>query len=292
MVPTVDNLGHRVLQDVSAMGDELLQLADSDLRELAAVLRARRLAAPFTAMSVQRLIASPAAGDVAGELQRLADQGFQAEQMAAMLDLLVRDRCRRPKVEDVLDLVTTGPDVPGMTNRDTGVVVRELFARAQRSVLVAGYAVYQGREVFRALADRMAERPELNVRMFLDVQRGPGDTSMASEVVKRFAERFKTREWPEGRPLPKVFYDPRSLDLEADKRACLHAKCVVVDGEAVFISSANFTEAAQERNIEMGLLVRSRWLAERVTRHFETLLAAGLLKPAFQPAISWEDGKV
>jgi phosphatidylserine/phosphatidylglycerophosphate/cardiolipin synthase-like enzyme len=258
------------------MGDELLQLADSDLRELAAVLRVRRLAAPFTAMSVQRLIAAPTAGAVAGELQRLADQGFQAEQIATMFDLLVQDRCRRPRVEDSLDLVTTGPEVAGMTNRDTGVVVRELFACAQRSVLVAGYAVYQGREVFRALADRMAERPELSVRMFLDVQRGPGDTSMASEVVKRFAERFKTREWPAG-PLPKVFYDPRSLGMEADKRACLHAKCVVVDGEAVFISSANFTEAAQERNIEMGLLVRSRWLAERVARYFETLLSAGTL---------------
>ena len=123
----------------------------------------------------------------------------------------------------------------------------------------------------------MAELPELNVRMFLDVQRGPGDTSMASEVVKRFAQRFKTREWPEGRPLPKVFYDPRSLDLEADKRACLHAKCVVVDGEAVFISSANFTEAAQERNIEVGLLVRSNRLAEQLVLYFDTLLAANLL---------------
>ncbi len=265
---------------MSAMGDELLQLADDELRELAAALRARRLTPPFTAMSVQRVIAGSCAAPLAGGLQRLADQGFAAEQLAVTLDLLARDRARIPKLEDVLDLVTTGPDVAGMTNRDTSVVVRELFAVPQRSVLVAGYAVYQGREVFRALADRMAERPELAVRMFLDVQRGPGDTSMASELVKRFAERFKTREWPEGRPLPQVFYDPRSLDLEADKRACLHAKCVVVDGEAVFVSSANFTEAAQERNIEMGLLVRSRWLAERVTRHFETLLAAGLLEPA------------
>ena len=133
---------------------------------------------------------------MAGELQRLADQGFTAEQLAVTLDLLVCDRARTPKLEDVLDLVTTGPEVAGMTNRDTSVVVRELFADAQRSVLVAGYAVYQGREVFRALADRMAERPEIAVRMFLDVQRGPGDTSMAGEVVKRFAERFKTREWP------------------------------------------------------------------------------------------------
>lgn len=263
------------------MNDALLQLADGDLRELAAAIRARRLSAPFTAMSAQRLIASPTAQAVADDLQRLADQGFAAEQLATVLDLLICDRARKPKLEDVLDLVTTGPELSGVINRDTGVVVRGLFACAQRSVLVAGYAVYQGREVFRALADQMAERPELNVRMFLDVQRGPGDTSMASEVVKRFAERFKTREWPEGRPLPQVFYDPRSLDLEAAKRACLHAKCVVVDSEAVFISSANFTEAAQERNIEMGLLVRSHWLAGRVTRYFETLLAAGALWQAF-----------
>jgi phosphatidylserine/phosphatidylglycerophosphate/cardiolipin synthase-like enzyme len=114
--------------------------------------------------------------------------------------------------------------------------------------------------------------------MFLDVQREQGDTSMSSEVVRRFAERFKTREWPEDRPLPTVFYDPRSLDLDAGKRACLHAKCVVVDKEDVFVSSANFTEAAQERNIEMGLLVRSPWLADQVTEHFDALLAAQLLQ--------------
>jgi phosphatidylserine/phosphatidylglycerophosphate/cardiolipin synthase-like enzyme len=116
--------------------------------------------------------------------------------------------------------------------------------------------------------------------MFLDVQRGPGDTSTAAEVVHRFAHRFKTQQWPPDRPLPQVFYDPRSLDMAADKRACLHAKCIVVDGESVFISSANFTEAAQERNIEVGLLARSRSLAERLVLHFDTLRAANLLMPA------------
>ena len=85
---------------------------------------------------------------------------------------------------------------------------------------------------------------------------------------------------PAGGPLPQVFYDPRSLDVAAEKRACLHAKCIVVDAGSVFISSANFTEAAQERNIEVGLLVNSRWLAERVVLHFDALLSAGLLVPA------------
>jgi len=83
------------------------------------------------------------------------------------------------------------------------------------------------------------------------------------------------------RPLPDIFYDPRSLALPADKRASLHAKCVVVDRREVFVSSANFTEAAHERNIEVGLLIHSRTLAERIVRHFEALLAEGLLKPVW-----------
>ena len=242
------------------------------------MLRARRLAAPFTAMSVQRVIAGPAALGVAGELQRLADQGFQAEQMAAMLDLLVQDRCRRPKVEDALDLVITGPDVPGMTNRDTGVVVGSFspgpaIGAGGRLCGVPGAARFRspGRSHGGAAGTQRQDVSGRTARAWrhLDGQR-------SGQAVRRAT---KTREWPEGRPLPKVFYDPRSLDLEADKRACLHAKCVVVDGEAVFISSANFTEAAQERNIEMGLLVRSPWLAERIRQHFDTLLAARRLEP-------------
>jgi phosphatidylserine/phosphatidylglycerophosphate/cardiolipin synthase-like enzyme len=261
------------------MTEQLLQLCECDLREIAAVLRASRLVPPITAFGLQRLLASRIASTAAGELQQMIEQGFTPHQLAFLLELIARDRSQRPTLEETIDLVTTGPEAAGVTNRDTSVVVRELFAHAEKSVLVAGYAVYQGQHVFAALADRMQGLPQLTVRMFLDVQRGPGDTSTNAEIVRRFAHRFQTQQWPANRPLPQVFYDPRSLDLAADKRACLHAKCIVVDGESVFISSANFTEAAQERNIEIGLLVRSHSLAERVVLHFDTLLTANLLMP-------------
>ena len=69
--------------------------------------------------------------------------------------------------------------------------------------------------------------------------------------------------------------------------SCLHAetdlpsrrKCIVVDNRSVFVSSANFTEAAQQRNLEVGLLIHSESLAEKLTRHFDTLLAECLLQP-------------
>jgi len=70
----------------------------------------------------------------------------------------------------------------------------------------------------------------------------------------------------------------RSLQLDLERRACLHAKCVVVDRLDVYVSSANFTEAAQERNIEVGLLARSRRLAQQLTNQLDALLDAGLLR--------------
>ena len=139
-------------------------------------------------------------------------------------------------------------------------MVRELFHTANKSVMLAGYAVYQGHMVFRALADRMEQIPDLNVRMFLDVRRPDGDACSEAEIVRRFAARFKEKDWP-GTRLPELYYDPRAVDLDPHRRASLHAKCIVVDEMQAFISSANFTEAAHLRNIEVGRLVRSPALA-------------------------------
>ncbi len=75
-----------------------------------------------------------------------------------------------------------------------------------------------------------------------------------------------------------MYYDPRSLDLDGPA-GVLHAKAVVVDDEAVFVTSANLTEAALDRNIEVGLLVRDRALAATVSSHFRGLIDRGLLLP-------------
>src|SRR5260221_8483328 len=50
--------------------------------------------------------------------------------------------------------------------------------------------------------------------------------------------------------------DPRALELDGPG-GVLHAT-VVADDEVVFVTSANLTEAAFDRNIELGLLVRDR----------------------------------
>ncbi len=265
------------------MTESVLNLSDSEIRDLATSLRAGRVATPFSAIALQRIISPRHATVVAQELEALRAEGTDVRSIAVMLELLAKDRRNRPKVDDLIDLVTTGPEACGVTNRDTSAVVRELFASAKATVLIAVYAVYRGQQVFAALAERMDECSTLGVRVFLDIQRPRGDTSAANDIVQKFADRFVKSQWPPGSRLPETFYYPRSLESDSAKKSSLHAKCVVVDGEAAFVSSANFTEAAQERNVEVGVLVRSPLLADRITRHFDAMLEQGLMTPLIFP---------
>ncbi|MBK8752324.1 MAG: phospholipase [Candidatus Competibacteraceae bacterium] len=259
------------------MGGIWQRLTEADLRQLSGALRAGRLTPPFNAVGVRRYLATEAAAAVAAELQRQHQDGLKPDHLAGLLDALAEDRAARSLWGETLDLVTSGPEAPGVALRDTAVVVRELFSTAQHSVLAVGYAVHQGRQVFRALAERMEQRPALQVRLCLDVQRPWQDNTPAERLLQQFAERFQTREWP-GERLPTVYYDQRSLELDAAKRASLHAKCVVVDRQTAFVSSANFTEAAQVRNIEVGVLIRNPVIAESLNRHFAALIEAGVLR--------------
>lgn len=252
-------------------------LSETDLHEIAAALRSGRLSPPFTTPSLQGYCSNGNERFVAVEMQGLTDDGMKPDHLALLLDSLASARSQRPEARDPVDLVWTGPEAAGIANRDTSVVVRELFANANEHVLVAGYAVYQGREVFRALAERMSELPALKVRMVLDIQRRHRDTTKDSELVREFAHRFKTAEWP-GSKLPEVYYDPRSLETEQAKRSSMHAKCIVIDRKVAFVSSANFTEAAHVRNIEVGSLIRSERFAEKLVQHFETLANVSLLR--------------
>lgn len=263
------------------MTDAFSNLANTDLRELIAALRSRRIGAPYSAMQVSRALSANLSETVASGLSSLESQGFTSEQIVSLLEILERDRLAGRIIEPPIDLVTSGPEAAGVNNRDTAVVVRELFAHANKSVLVVGYAVYQGERVFEALAKRMEEHPDLQVDMYLDVARPKGDTTLPEILVSRFAQRFKDSQWPQGHRLPRVFYDPRSIDDESPIRSSLHAKCIVVDAEHVFVSSANFTEAAQQRNIEVGLKIQSPWLAERLIKHFKLLSSQGLAVRAF-----------
>jgi phosphatidylserine/phosphatidylglycerophosphate/cardiolipin synthase-like enzyme len=46
----------------------------------------------------------------------------------------------------------------------------------------------------------------------------------------------------------------------------------------LLITSANFTRAAHERNIEAGILIHDNWAAKTVRIQFQNLVEVGVLK--------------
>ena len=264
------------------MSGPFTRLRGDDLRSLALALRTGRLVTPYAPSAVRRLLSSHDVEAVAAGLLGLEEDGWTPAHLARMFEIMADDRASRSDAGELIELVWTGPESEGVANRDTGVVVRELFTEARSSVMIAGYAIHQGHFIFRSLAERMDSDPDLKVRMYLNIRRG-GDVSAAAPVVMaRFARDFVDRTWP-GRRLPEIYCDPRSLDLDASRRSSLHAKCIVINSGKSLVSSANFTEAAQLRNIEVGVLIHSRSFADRLTQHFETLVAGGALHPVVLP---------
>ena len=200
--------------------------------------------------------------------------------IAHMLRLLAEERAAAQAIADRVELVWSGTEVMAGASRDTAVLVQELFREARESVLIASYALDTGSKaeaLFGHLAQRMDAEPDLRVRLFVNVHRKYKDETADAVLLREFADTFRQEIWP-GERLPEVFHDPRSLDTDGKKRACLHAKCIIIDEARTLITSANFTEAAHERNIEAGTVITDTILARALKAQFDTLVDHGGLK--------------
>jgi phosphatidylserine/phosphatidylglycerophosphate/cardiolipin synthase-like enzyme len=254
--------------------DALLELPTHLRRRLAAALESGVLGAPFSLTSLRSVLDhTEDAERVVEALTQLDRMGIKGAASGAWIRTVEEAAARTPRP----DLVWSGPSVAGVNARDTRQVYEELLGSAEQSVWASTYAFFDGPKAFEVLARRMDSKPDLRVTLLLNIQRRRGDTTVTDRLVRRFAERFWTVDWP-GKWRPRVYFDPRSLE-EGGPSGVLHAKAVVIDDESVFVTSANLTEAALDKNIEMGLLVRDRALAASVSSHFQKLIDNSLLSP-------------
>lgn len=97
-------------------------------------------------------------------------------------------------------------------------------------------------------------------------------------VANRFKAKFLSDYWSGCRE-PEFWHDPRVFtEKEKSLSGVMHAKVVIVDHDVALVTSANFTEAAQNRNIEAGVIVRQRNQVVRLRSYFEGLIETVMLK--------------
>ena len=244
----------------------LVSLSEAELRDLASAAVSGRLAQNMTSGLLQML-------GLPGAWAPYVN-GAPAETLAVAANAVLaqREGMRRPHVVSS----SLRESDPGF--EDTAVVLRRLFAQAEGEVLIAGFRVTE-----RALLEplRRPDARKLDVSIYFHIQtdvdwRGRPRSGSPDEETwpRRWWQGFLEDVWPEAMDPPRGLYSPLTLGRQDDGYHSMHAKTVVVDGRWWLVSSANLTDRAMSRNLELGVLHDDVGIAAGVVKHFSALEAA------------------
>lgn len=160
-----------------------------------------------------------------------------------------------------LELVWTGPGTGLITTRQTEQVMLELVRSAQSELLWITYVFHKADAVIDAVAAATARG--IDVRILVDARASwQGGQPDAPERLVEAVPRARVFTWGGA----------------SEAQASMHAKCSIADSDLAFVTSANLTSAALERNMELGVLIRGGTLPALLRSHFEALIATGVMK--------------
>lgn len=218
----------------------------------------------FSRVAAERDIFAP---EGAAHLTSLPEAAALAQEMSACPpdELVVsvlraialeRDELERNAVD--LDFVATLPGFSSSVARSTEEAVGALLDQAKHQVIAVGYEITEAGFVDRL--HRFAGRGG-QVVLVTDRRSGHGPRLLAG--------------WPSYLPPPHVFQERAPLVHEKSK---MHGKALLVDGERLFVSSANFTWLGMNANIELGVIVSGPRVRPARDLFEELLLHSGLLE--------------
>jgi phosphatidylserine/phosphatidylglycerophosphate/cardiolipin synthase-like enzyme len=166
--------------------------------------------------------------------------------------------------QPLIEVVWTYPGRASPGARTTGGAAREIIDGSRLSLLLVGYSITVDTSVSglaTQTVDAIAQAAERGV--------------VVTAVLHRDANRSALLQaWRSALPPPAIFTWP----LANDQMAAVHAKLLIADRKDGLITSANLTYHGFERNLEMGLRVTGRAVAE-IHDRFHELIAAGDLVP-------------
>lgn len=154
-------------------------------------------------------------------------------------------------------VATLPPEVPGLA-RPTTQVLLEMLKPPIDEIIVLGYE-FTDLDIIRLLAE--ASSRGVSVIMICDRTRGN---------AKRIFE-----SWPREVARPRLFQDKQRA--ESAPYASMHAKCLLVDGRDLLITSANFTFHGLHGNIEIGVRLSGAPVTE-ARKVFSHLVETGLVE--------------
>lgn len=166
-----------------------------------------------------------------------------------------------------VDLVWTGPSVGQVPVRHTEQVLCEVIESAKRSLFLVSFVAYEVDSIIRALLGAIGRQVQIDVLLESSSEHG-GRVSYDS--VKTFQQLL---------PSVNIYvWCSTKKTGTGHLSGAVHAKCAVADGELAFVTSANLTAAAMERNMELGVLAKGGVLPSTLQRHLESLISTKVIE--------------
>jgi phosphatidylserine/phosphatidylglycerophosphate/cardiolipin synthase-like enzyme len=161
-----------------------------------------------------------------------------------------------------VEMVWTGPSTGQVPVRHTEQVLCEVIESARSRLFIVSFVAYEVPSVSKALRDAADRRVVVEVLLESSTERGGKVTVDSVRTMKEAVPSANVYVWRIG----------SGKNTPVSAMGSVHAKCAVADGEVAFITSANLSTAAMERNMEVGVLVRGGHLPDELRRHLEALV--------------------
>ena len=161
-----------------------------------------------------------------------------------------------------LQLVWTGPDSEIVPSRSTRQVMLDLIVSAKEEIFIVSFVAYDINQLIEELKNASERGVKIKILLERSKQDGGNVNNDSFAVFKKSIPTAILFQWmPENSP------------------ASVHAKCFVTDRKTAFITSANLTETAMDRNMEIGILISGGELPDKLSRHLNSLILTKTIHP-------------
>jgi phosphatidylserine/phosphatidylglycerophosphate/cardiolipin synthase-like enzyme len=257
----------RLLNAVSAMAH---QVSPEKVQSIASKIR--ETTPDLAAAALSGVVGTSAASGMLNELVeswRLAN--VSAEELAAML-LASSHTVRQAAAEQSIELVWTGPTTPFMSARRTEQALLQVINAAQHKLFITSFVVYDVSGIVKAL--NLAIDRGVNVSMLLELSQDQGGNVSIDGIgkMRSVVPQAQVYVWRE-KAVP--FSD-----------GSVHAKVAVADGTICFITSANLTGYAMEKNMEAGVLISGGNVPRQLSEHLQSMVDTRILQSSsYEPLV-------
>lgn len=220
--------------------------------------RVRRTQASKAAAVLSSVVGTPVASTVVEQLAAAwKNTKVGSDELASML-LAASHVYTKAASEQSTELVWTGPTTPFVSARRTEQALLQVINSAEQSLFITSFVAYDVSTIVKGL--NAANERGVSIAMLLESSQGHGGSINIDVIGKMrglvpgahlYAWRDRTGDFADGR---------------------VHAKVAVADGSICFITSANLTGYAMEKNIEAGVLISGGRIASLLDEHLRALV--------------------